>query len=94
MPDDPLMEVIFRAVEDEKFYNDLVKDVDGSLRSANIKLSKSQAERLKKALQNPPTTARIDLPRLLREIHSRHVHFRWVGFSWVDPTGHDHHDED
>ena len=94
MPDDALMEVIFRAVADEKFFTALVKDVDGSLRSANIKLSTSQVERLKKALQDPPTTAKIDLPALLREIHARHVQFRWVGFSWMDPTGHDYHDED
>jgi hypothetical protein len=84
VPDDPLIDVVFRALKDEKFFNALIKDVDAALKAAKISLTASQRARLKRALQAPPTTVRLDLPAFLRAAHGQNISFRWVGFSWVD----------
>jgi hypothetical protein len=90
VPDDALLDVLYRALTDEKFFNVLVKDVGGALKEAKISLSDSDIARLKRALQ-APTTVRLDLSAFLREAHKHKTigFFRWVGFSWVGP-----HDKD
>ena len=86
MPDDPLMEIVYRAVIDEAFFKALVKDVDAALKTENIRISKSQTERLKRAMRNAPTDVQLDLPAMLREIHAHDVSLRWVKVSWVGPS--------
>jgi hypothetical protein len=94
--DEKLIDVVFQALKDEKFFNALTKDVSAALRDANITLSEDQTAQLKHALEHP-TQIELDLSELLRAVHRHHffkgVFGRWVGTSWVNVM-HDYHDDD
>ena len=94
MPDDALMEVVYRALKDEEFFKALSKDPVSAVKNAGIALSSEEAEQLRRAMDGP-TTVTLDLPRFLGQAQKKliapEMPFRWVGFSWVDPFKHRTH---
>jgi len=94
VPDDALMEVVYRALKDEVFFKALSKDPVSAIKNAGITLSAEETEQLQRAMQGP-TTVTLDLPRFLDQAQKKllapEMPFRWVGFSWVDPFKHRDH---
>jgi hypothetical protein len=88
VPDDALMEVVYRALKDEVFFKALSKDPVTAAKNAGIQLSTEDEEKLRRAMDGPATVS-LDLPRFLHEARAKLMKpdtmFRWVGFSWVDP---------
>jgi hypothetical protein len=88
VPDDALMEVVYRALKDEVFFKALSKDPVTAAKNAGIPLSSEDEEKLRRAMDGPAAVT-LDLPHFLHEARAKLVTpemaFRWVGFSWADP---------
>lgn len=84
MPAYDLMDVVFKALQEEEFFKALLKNVDEALERAQISLTPEDTATLKSALGSPPIAVDFDLRTFL---HAAHAHglqeLRWIGFTWV-----------
>ena len=80
-----LMQVAAKAIHDEAFFRDLMKDINQALEKAGLTLSSSDLEKLRKALKSPPAYAKFDLPKFLMTLHQRgFANIEWTAIEWID----------
>ena len=80
---DTVFDVVEKAMSDPDFLKVLLKSVDAALESYGLHLSDGDREALKNAIEHPPTSATIDLPRFLDEVHRRGFHQIQQWILWI-----------